>query len=71
MIIFAGVSVTTTLPYGTPAQVRDEVDWLVRNGPATGLFLATSSSVTPGVAWANIQAYFEALQHFTTVGRTG
>lgn len=71
MIIVAGASVTTTLPRGTPQQVRDEIRWLVDNGPATGLFLATSSSVTPGVPWPNIEAYFQALQHFSTVGRSG
>lgn len=69
LLIFAGVSVTRTLPYGSPADVRREVDWLVANGPPTGLFLATSSSVAPGVPYENLLAMREAFRHYQTVGR--
>ena len=64
LIIIAGVSVTTTLPYGNPHDVKRQLDWLVENGPRTGLFLGCSSSVTPGVPWANIQALVEGLQYY-------
>ena len=71
LIIMAGVSVSTTLPYGTPADVRRELRWLVEAGPRTGLFLAASSSVTPGVPWENIRALVESLGHYRCVGREG
>ena len=71
LLIFAGVSVTRTLPYGSPTDVRREVDWLVDNGPATGLFLATSSSVAPGVPYENLLAMRDAFRHYQTVGRSG
>ncbi|MCC6728667.1 MAG: hypothetical protein IT208_04935 [Chthonomonadales bacterium] len=69
LVIMAGVSVTRTLPYGTPSDVRRELAWLVENGPPTGLFLATSSSVTPGVPWENLAAFAQGLRHYQTVGR--
>ena len=64
LIIFAGVSVTRTLPYGTPADVRSELRRLVENGPPTGLFLGASSSITPGVPWANLHALIDGLAHY-------
>jgi len=56
LLIWAGVSVTRTLPFGTPGDVRNEIRFLVENGPKTGLFLGVSSSVAPGVPWENMQA---------------
>jgi len=51
LIIEGGVSVTRTLPFGTPDDIKREMKFLVENGPPTGLFLSTSSSVAPGVPW--------------------
>jgi hypothetical protein len=64
LIIFAGVSVTRTLPFGTPADVRRELRWLVDQGPPVGLVLGASSSITPGVPWANLEALIEGLAHY-------
>jgi hypothetical protein len=64
LIIMGGVSVTRTLPYGTPDDVRRELRWLVENGPTTGLFLGASSSITPGVPWENVQTLVEGLAHY-------
>lgn len=69
LIIVAGASVTRTLPLGSPADVRRELDWLVRHGPRTGLFLAASSSITPGVPWENLRTLIEGLTHYRTHGR--
>jgi hypothetical protein len=71
LIIIAGISVSRTLPFGTPAQVRDELRWLVDKGPRRGLFLGGSSSVTPGVPWENIQTLVEGFNHYRTRGRAG
>jgi hypothetical protein len=54
LFIIAGVSVTTTLPHGTAADVRSQMDWLVEKGPKVGLMLGCSSSVAPGVPTENI-----------------
>jgi hypothetical protein len=69
LLIIAGVSVTRTLPHGTPGDVKRELAWLVGNGPKTGLFLACSSSVTPGVPWENIETLIEGLRYYRTHGR--
>lgn len=69
LIIIAGVSVTRTLPLGTPRDVKREIDWLVANGPRTGLFLGASSSIAPGVPWENLQMMLEGLAYYRTRGR--
>ncbi len=69
LIILAGVSVTRTLPLGTPGDVKRELAWLVENGPATGLFLGGSSSITPGVPWDNMATLLEGLAYYRTHGR--
>jgi len=69
LVIIAGVSVSRTLPLGTPGDVRREMKWLVENGPPTGLFLGGSSSMTPGVPWENVRVLMEGLRHYRTRGR--
>ena len=69
LIIIAGVSVTRTLPLGRPEDVKRELAWLVENGPRTGLSLAGTSSVTPGVPWENIRTFIEGLKYYRTHGR--
>ena len=70
LIIVAGVSVTRTLPFGKPQDVKREIDWLVSNGPRTGLFLAGSSSVTPGVSMDNLRTVVEGFRYYREHGRT-
>ncbi|MGQ9454313.1 MAG: uroporphyrinogen decarboxylase family protein [Armatimonadota bacterium] len=69
LIIIAGVSVTRTLPLGTTADVKRELDWLVANGPETGLFLGASSSITPGTPWENIKTLIDGLAYYREYGR--
>ncbi len=69
LLIIAGVSVTRTLPHGTPDDINKEIAWLVENGPATGLFLGCSSSITPGVPWENLKTLVDGLQYYRTHGR--
>lgn len=70
LLIIAGVSVTRTLPHGTPTDVKRELDWLVRNGPPAGLFLGASSSIAPGVPWDNMQTLMEGLAYYREHGRS-
>ncbi len=69
LLIIAGVSVTRTLPHGTTEDVKREIDWLVKKGPKTGLFLGCSSSMAPGVSWENIQTMIEGFQYYRQHGR--
>jgi hypothetical protein len=71
LTVIAGVSVTRTLPMGTPQDVKREMEWLVGNGPKTGLFLGCSSSITPGVPWENIKTLVEGLNYYQQHGREG
>jgi len=68
--IIAGVSVTRTLPYGTPADVKQELRWLVEHGPRTGLVLGASSSITPEAPWENLQMLVEGLAYYRARGRS-
>lgn len=69
LMIIAGVSVTTTLPHGTPEDVRRELRFLVEHGPRQGLLLGASSSIAPGVPRANLDALVEGLAHYRRHGR--
>jgi hypothetical protein len=71
LLIIGGVSVTRSLPLGTPKMVRDEINWLVRHGPPVGLMLGASSSIAPGVPWANLQVLVEGLQYYERHGKAG
>lgn len=69
LLIIAGVSVTRTLPHGTPADVRDELKFLVEHGPKQGLFLCASSRIAPGVPWENLKALIDGFAHYRRCGR--
>ncbi len=71
LLIFAGVSVTRTLPFGTVQDVRDQLRWLVAAGPRRGLILGASSSIAPGTSRDNILALAEGLNHYRLHGRQG
>jgi len=71
LIIWAGASVTRTLPFGKPEDVRKEMKWLVGKGPKTGLFLAGSSSIAPGVPWENLKTMVEGFKYYREHGRKG
>jgi hypothetical protein len=68
LFIIGGVSVTTTLPHGKPADVKRQLDWLVEKGPPVGLMLGCSSSVAPGVPLANIQALLDGFAYYRQHG---
>jgi len=64
LFIWAGASVTRTLPFGTPDDVSRELAYLVDNHDKAQLVLSVTSSVTPGVKWENLQALIEGLQYY-------
>ena len=58
--IWGCVSVTSTLPHGTPQDVRDAVERSFQlAGPGRGFVLSSTSSVMPEVPHENIDALFE------------
>lgn len=69
LFIIAGVSVTRTLPHGTPEDVKREMAWLVEKGPKAGLTLGASSSIAPGVPWPNIEALVDGFKYYREHGR--
>lgn len=69
LLIIAGVSVTQTLPHGSPDDVKREMKYLVEKGPETGLFLGCSSSMAPGVPWENIKVLMEGFKYYRENGR--
>jgi hypothetical protein len=70
LVIFAGASVTQTLPNGTPEDVKRELKWLVEKGPKTGMFLMANSAVIPGIPWENIKTLLEGLKYYRENGRS-
>jgi hypothetical protein len=59
LIIWGCVSVTTTLPFGTVADVKASVRRSFDlAGPGRGFGLAATSSIMPEVPDANIDAFF-------------
>lgn len=69
LLIIGGVSVTKALPLGKPADVKRELEFLVKYGPKRGLFLGCSSSITPGVPWANLETLVEGFRYYREHGR--
>jgi hypothetical protein len=71
LLIYAGVCVTDTLPYGSPEDVKKEMQWLVENGPRHSTILQCSSSITPGVPWENLKTLVEGFNYYRSHGQSG
>ncbi|MEW6358018.1 MAG: hypothetical protein AB1696_16915 [Planctomycetota bacterium] len=69
LMIWAGVSVTTTLPRGAREDVVKDLKWLVEHGPPVGLFLGASSSIAPATNPENVRALIEGLAYYREHGR--
>ena len=67
LVIQAGISVTTTLPFGTPADVVHEMRFLVENG-TPHMMLSMSSSCVPGTPIENILTCVEGLNYYRING---
>ncbi|MBI5723562.1 MAG: hypothetical protein HZA50_06360 [Planctomycetes bacterium] len=63
LIFFASMSVTRTLPFGEPQDVRDEVDYLIDcTDGGRGMFLFSSNVIGVEVPPANIRAGYEYIK---------
>jgi len=63
--VWGCVSVVTTLPHGTPADVRAAVERsFTAAGRGRGHVISSTSSVMPEVPFANIDAFFEHSRSF-------
>jgi uroporphyrinogen decarboxylase len=62
---WGGIDTSRILPWGTPAQVRDEVRRVIRTlGPGGGYILNSVHNIQPGVPVENVLAMFEAAREF-------
>ena len=66
LFIWAGASVTTVLPHGTPEDVRKHLKQLVDDHGDAALTLASSSSLLPGVPQKNLDTLIEGLKYYKT-----
>lgn len=59
------IGTQTTMPFGTPEDVRNEVrNRIATVGKGGGLFLAPSHILEPEVPWANIEALVDAVHEY-------
>jgi uroporphyrinogen decarboxylase len=63
------IGTQTTMPFGTPDDVRDTVKAMVdKVGYDGGLVLAPTHVLEPEVPWANIDAFVEACREYGRIG---
>ena len=70
LVIQAGVSVTRTLPFGTPDDIVREMSFLVENG-TPHMLLSMSSSCVPGTPYENIKTCIEGFHYYRRHGVGG
>ncbi|MGI5819821.1 MAG: uroporphyrinogen decarboxylase family protein [Armatimonadota bacterium] len=59
------IGTQTTMPFGTPDDVREAVRWTIENvGYDGGLLIAPTHVLEPDVPWENIEALFEAVETY-------
>jgi uroporphyrinogen decarboxylase len=59
------IGIQTTLPFGTPEEVRQVVRERIETvGVGGGLLLAPTHVVQPDVPWENLCAFFEAIEEY-------
>jgi hypothetical protein len=61
LILVGGIDCSQLLPLGTPAQIREAVrDALAAAAPGGGLFIGSSSEITPSTPAENVLAFYDA-----------
>jgi uroporphyrinogen decarboxylase len=72
LTLWGTVGTQTTLPRGTPAEVRNVVrEYMRRLAPGGGYVIGPSHSVNRDVPWENIVAFYEAVRDYGEYGRLG
>ncbi len=62
---WGGVGTQTTMPFGSPAEVKQTVKRVIEIlGAGGGLVIAPTHALQPDVPWENIVAFFEAVDEF-------
>ena len=62
---WGGVGTQTTMPFGSPAEVKDTVKQVIGIlGEGGGLVIAPTHALQPDVPWENVKAFFEAVDEF-------
>ena len=62
---WGGIGIQTTMPFGTPSEVRDKVREVIETlGEGGGLFISPTHALQPDVPWENVIAFFEAVDEF-------
>jgi uroporphyrinogen-III decarboxylase len=65
LILFGAISVQHTLPFGTPADVMNEVRIRMETvGQDGGYIMTPSHLINADIPWENIVAFFEAAQKY-------
>ncbi len=62
------IGTQTTMPLGTPEEVRRTVKERIETVGPEGLLLAPTHVLEPDVPWENIEAFVEAVEEFGEVG---
>ena len=59
------IGTQTTMPFGTPAEIRETVKSRIETvGVGGGLLLAPTHKIEPDVVWENVLAFFDAVEEF-------
>ena len=62
---WGGVGIQTTMPFGSPAEVKQTVKRVIEIlGSGGGLVIAPTHALQPDVPWDNVVAFFEAVDEF-------
>ena len=65
LAFWGGMGIQTTMPFGTPHDVRTEVKRLIETlGANGGFMIAPTHVLEPEVPWENILAFFDAVEEY-------
>lgn len=65
LALWGTIGTQTTLPFGTPEEVRAAVKHMIETvGEGGGLFVAPTHLIEPDVPWENIEALYDACDEF-------
>ena len=55
----------TTMPFGTPEDVKNEVKYMIENvGMGGGLIITARHTLEPGTPVENVQAFLDAVDRY-------